>query len=96
MRASLLLPLALVLLTIPLRGQAPGGHVVVEANPEDDAHSFVLPDLVVPLPGQTVTRATYVARHRGILNTCSVAAHLPSMWGQLIVLSRDAIGAPAP
>lgn len=66
-------------------------------NPEDDPHSFVLPDLVVPLPGQSVTHATYVARRRGIFPfTCSVAAHLPSMWGQLIVLSPDAIGTPAP
>ena len=24
---------------------------------------------------------------------CSVAAHLPSMWGQLVVLSPDAVGA---
>jgi plastocyanin len=66
-------------------------------NPEDDAHAFVLPDFVVPLPGQTVTHAVYVARRRGIFRfTCSVAAHLPSMWGQLVVLSPEAVGAPAP
>jgi plastocyanin len=66
-------------------------------NPEDDAHAFVLPDFVVPLPGQAVTRASYVARHRGIFTfTCSVAAHLPSMWGQLVVLSPDAVGGSVP
>jgi plastocyanin len=66
-------------------------------NPEDDLHSFVLPDLVVSLPGQAVTHATYVARHRGIYAfTCSVATHLPSMWGQLVVLSPDAVGTPVP
>jgi plastocyanin len=64
-------------------------------NPEDDPHSFVLPDLVVPLPGQAVTHATYVVRHRGIFTfKCSVAAHQPSMWGQLVVLSPDAVGTP--
>jgi hypothetical protein len=65
-------------------------------NPEDDAHSFVLPDLVVPLPGQSVTRAMYIARHRGVFTfTCSVAAHLPSMWGQLVVLSPEVVGRSA-
>jgi hypothetical protein len=66
-------------------------------NPEDDPHSFILPDLVVALPGQAVTRAVYVARHRGVFSfTCSVAAHLPSMWGQLVVLAPEAVGAPSP
>ena len=61
-------------------------------NPEDDVHSFVLPDLAVPLPPQSVTKATYVARRAGLYTfTCSVAAHLPSMWGQLVVLSPSAI-----
>lgn len=35
-------------------------------NPEDDVHSFVLPDLSVSLPAQAWTTATYVARHAGI------------------------------
>ncbi|CAN5528365.1 hypothetical protein BH09GEM1_BH09GEM1_00340 [soil metagenome] len=35
-------------------------------NPEDDAHSFVMRDLSVPLPPQKVTSAIYVARHAGI------------------------------
>ncbi len=66
-------------------------------NPEDDLHSFVLlPDLSVALPGLQTTTATYVARHAGVFTfTCSIPAHLPSMWGQLIVLSPQAIGRAA-
>jgi plastocyanin len=56
-------------------------------NPEDDLHSFVLPDLVVSLPPQKTTMATYVAKRAGIYPfVCSVASHLPMMSGQLIVL----------
>ena len=64
-------------------------------NPEDDLHSFVLPpDLSVALPGSRITRATYVARRPGIFRfTCSIASHLPSMWGQLVVLSPGALEA---
>ncbi len=59
-------------------------------NPEDDLHSFVLPDLVVSLPGQKTVTATYVARHAGIFDyLCSVASHLPMMHGQLVVLPRS-------
>lgn len=69
-------------------------------NPEDDPHSFVLPDLNVPLPPQSVTRATYIARRPGVFTfLCSIAAHLPSMWGQLVVLSPEAVspaGEPGP
>lgn len=61
-------------------------------NPEDDLHTFVLPDLVVPLPGQEVVHATYVARHAGIYPIlCSVPSHLPMMSGQLVVLAPTAI-----
>ena len=57
-------------------------------NPEDDDHSFVLPDLVVPLPPQQTTRVTYVAKHAGIYPiVCAVPKHLPMMSGQLIVLA---------
>jgi plastocyanin len=64
-------------------------------NAEDDVHSFVLPDLVVPLPPQRVTRATYVAKQAGIFPfVCSVASHLPMMSGQLVVLSANALGIP--
>lgn len=56
-------------------------------NPEDDVHSFVLPDLAVPLPGQQVTKATYVAKRVGVFPfVCAIAAHLPMMSGQLVVL----------
>jgi plastocyanin len=61
-------------------------------NPEDDLHSFVLPDLAVALPPQQVTRATYVARHAGVFPfMCSVASHLPMMWGQLVVLQSGSL-----
>ena len=66
-------------------------------NAEDDVHSFVLPDLVVPLPPQRVTTATYVARRAGIYEfVCSVPSHLPMMHGQLVVLSPAAVSGPAP
>jgi plastocyanin len=56
-------------------------------NPEDDVHSFVLPDLAIALPGQRTTQATYVAAHAGIFPfRCSVPTHLPMMAGELIVL----------
>ena len=62
-------------------------------NPEDDLHTFVLPDLAVPLPGGQVVHATYVARKAGIYPiVCSVAAHLPMMSGQLVVLAPAAVG----
>lgn len=61
-------------------------------NPEDDVHSFVLPDLAVPLPAQQTTTATYVARRAGIFPfVCAIQAHLPMMSGQLVVLSADAM-----
>jgi plastocyanin len=61
-------------------------------NPEDDVHSFVLPDLAVPLPPQKVTTAMYVAKRRGIYPfVCSVASHLPMMSGQLVVLAPGAM-----
>jgi plastocyanin len=60
-------------------------------NPEDDVHSFVLPDLAVPLPPQSITHATYVAAHPGVFQfVCSVASHLPMMSGQLVVLAPPA------
>ncbi len=63
-------------------------------NPEDDLHSFVLPDFYVVLPGGSRVDTTYVARHAGIYSfLCSVAAHLPMMSGQLVVLSSEAISA---
>lgn len=59
-------------------------------NPEDDVHSFVLPDFVVSLPGNHVVDTTYVARKAGIYAfECAIAAHLPMMWGQLVVLTAS-------
>lgn len=59
-------------------------------NPEDDVHSFVLPDLAVSLPAQQTTTAMYVARHAGIFPfVCAIQAHLPMMWGQLVVLPAN-------
>lgn len=66
-------------------------------NPEDDVHSFVLPDLVVQLPPQTTTHATYVAKHAGVFPfVCSVASHLPMMNGQLVVLAPSAVSGAGP
>lgn len=62
-------------------------------NLEDDAHTFVLGELAVGLPGQSVTSATWVARRAGIYTfTCNIASHQPSMWGQVIVLAPAAVG----
>jgi len=63
-------------------------------NPEDDVHSFVLPDLAVSLPGQKTTTATYVAKRAGIMRfVCAVQAHLPMMWGELVVLPATSMAA---
>ncbi len=57
-------------------------------NPEDDRHAFALADFYIDLPGQTRRDTTYVARHEGIYTiSCVVAAHLPMMRGQLVVLA---------
>jgi plastocyanin len=65
-------------------------------NPEDDPHSFVLPDFAVSLPGGKATEATYVAKHAGIYPIiCAVASHLPMMSGQLVVLSSQAMAETA-
>lgn len=62
-------------------------------NPEDDEHNFVLRDLFVKLPGQTVVDTTYVARAPGIYPfACAIPAHLPMMHGQLVVLNPAALG----
>jgi len=61
-------------------------------NPEDDVHSFVLPpDLSVALPPTSRVEATYVARRAGAFRYfCSIASHLPFMYGTLTVLpARD-------
>lgn len=59
-------------------------------NPEDDQHSFVLPDLYVPLRPMSRRDTIYVARHPGIFTfSCSVPAHVPMMRGQLVVLPPE-------
>ena len=59
-------------------------------NPEDDVHSFVLPDFSVSLPGGSATDTTYVARQAGIYKfICAIPAHMPMMWGQLVVLRKS-------
>ena len=46
-------------------------------------------DALTSTPPQQATRATYVARRAGIFPfVCAVAAHLPVMSGQLVVLAR--------
>lgn len=61
-------------------------------NPEDDVHSFVLPDFAVSLPGNKTTVATYVAKRAGILPiVCAVQSHLPMMSGQLVILAASAV-----
>jgi hypothetical protein len=62
-------------------------------NPEDDAHDFVLPGLTVPIPAQSVTHASYHATRPGLFSfVCSLRAHRPLMYGQLLVLPA-AVGA---
>src|SRR3954471_8282382 len=59
-------------------------------NPEDDAHSFVMTDLSVAIPGESVTHATYVARRAGLFDfVCAIPTHSPMMRGQLVVLARE-------
>ena len=59
-------------------------------NPEDDAHSFVMEDLSVAIPGQSETHATYVASKAGVYDfVCAIPAHLPMMRGQLVVLHHE-------
>jgi plastocyanin len=62
-------------------------------NPEDDDHSFVLPDLAVPMPPQKTIQATYIAKRPGIFPiVCAVQSHLPMMSGQLVVLPAAMMG----
>jgi hypothetical protein len=42
----------------------------------------------VSLPGQSVTHATYVAKVPGLYPfRCAIPSHLPSMVGELVVLT---------
>jgi plastocyanin len=61
-------------------------------NPEDDEHSFVLPDFAVSLPAQKKTTATYVAARAGVFQfVCAIPSHLPMMAGQLVVIAGSAV-----
>jgi heme/copper-type cytochrome/quinol oxidase subunit 2 len=65
-------------------------------NPEDDLHTFVLPDFAARLPGQQITTATYIAAHPGIYPfRCNVPSHAPMMSGLLVVLAPSAVGEAA-
>ena len=56
-------------------------------NPEDDAHTFVLPDLALALPGQGTKTVRYPVGAPGIYPfQCNIASHAPMMSGQLVVL----------
>ncbi|MGH7603672.1 MAG: cupredoxin domain-containing protein [Gemmatimonadaceae bacterium] len=57
-------------------------------NPEDDAHTFVLPGLAVNLRPQSTVIADYIARNAGVFEyVCDIPAHSPMMYGQLVVLA---------
>lgn len=57
-------------------------------NPEDDAHTFVLPNLAVALPGQGTKTVRYAVGAPGLYPfQCNIAAHTPMMAGQLVVLA---------
>jgi plastocyanin len=59
-------------------------------NPEDDMHSFVLPDFSVSLPGGSAKDTVYVPKQEGIYKfICAIPAHMPMMWGQLVVLRKS-------
>ena len=56
-------------------------------NPEDEAHSFVLPGLAVTMPPQSSVNASYIARAPGVFQfECDLPAHKPTMYGELVVL----------
>ena len=80
----------------------PGAVTVVEGdtlaltlvNPEDDPHSFVLPDLAVAMPPESTVTARWVAARAGLYHfTCSIPAHLPFMAGTLVVLPASTFAA---
>ena len=57
-------------------------------NPEDDAHTFVLPGFSVALPGQSTRTVRYPVGAPGIYPfQCNLATHAPMMSGQLVVLA---------
>ncbi len=60
-------------------------------NPEDDPHNFVLQDLNLNLPPQSIVKTAWVAAHAGLFQyACSIPAHQPFMYGTLVVLPATA------
>jgi hypothetical protein len=67
---------------------------LVLINPEDDAHTLVLPGLRVAVPGERTTRVTYVVPRAGVYSfLCDMPSHAPMMSGQLVVLAPGAVAA---
>jgi uncharacterized cupredoxin-like copper-binding protein len=59
-------------------------------NPEDDAHTFILPGLVLSLPRQSRMDTSYVTHTPGIYPfVCNLPAHAPMMRGELVVLPAE-------
>lgn len=62
-------------------------------NPEDDAHTFVLPDLSLKLPPQSRTQAVWIARRAGVYPFyCVLPQHMPMMHGEIVVLPKARAG----
>ncbi len=58
-------------------------------NPEDDPHTFTLPDFDtnVNMEAQSVEKGSFVASRVGTFTfLCAESEHAPYMWGQLTVL----------
>lgn len=71
---------------------------IIFVNPEDDAHTFVLPSFYVALalPAQATTTTRFVASTTGIFPfICDIPSHVPSMAGTLVVLP-DSDARPSP
>lgn len=64
-------------------------------NAEDDDHTLTIPDLGVNLilAPEAQTETTIVASEPGIYQfICEIPAHLPYMWGELVVLPAGTAG----
>ncbi|GHO77647.1 hypothetical protein KSD_54180 [Ktedonobacter sp. SOSP1-85] len=71
---------------------------IVFVNPEDDAHTFVLPafHVALALPAQATPTTHFVASSTGIFPfICDIPSHVPYMAGSLVVLpDNDARPSP--
>lgn len=71
---------------------------IVFVNPEDDAHTFVLPafHVALALPAQATTTTRFVASKTGIFPfLCDIPSYVPYMAGSLVVLP-DSDARPSP